>query len=111
VAAQLGYCGLDRRRTPLAGDEIRACWEARPSLPVEAPVGAPLATHAVALLDRPGHREFVEVAGDAGRPAASSGPEADRAADVAGGLATEPPAVPPARPRDAGWNLWGDLEG
>jgi hypothetical protein len=21
-----GYCGLDRRRDPLAGDEIRACW-------------------------------------------------------------------------------------
>ena len=28
VAAQLGYCGLDRQRTPLRGDEIRACWEA-----------------------------------------------------------------------------------
>lgn len=28
VAAQIGYCGLDRRRLPLRGDEIRACWEA-----------------------------------------------------------------------------------
>jgi hypothetical protein len=28
VAAQLGYCGLDRQRRPLRGDEIRACWEA-----------------------------------------------------------------------------------
>ena len=28
VAAQLGYCGLDRHRTPLTGDEIRPCWEA-----------------------------------------------------------------------------------
>ena len=28
VAAQLGYCGLDRERRPLRGDEIRACWEA-----------------------------------------------------------------------------------
>ena len=26
--AQLGYCGLDRERRPLRGDEIRACWEA-----------------------------------------------------------------------------------
>jgi hypothetical protein len=30
VAAQIGYCGLDRRRQPLVGDEIRACWESRP---------------------------------------------------------------------------------
>jgi hypothetical protein len=28
VAAQLGYCGLDRRRLPLAGTELRGCWEA-----------------------------------------------------------------------------------
>ena len=27
VAAQLGYCGLDRKRQPLVGTEIRACWE------------------------------------------------------------------------------------
>ena len=25
---QLGYCGLDRLRRPLTGDEIRPCWEA-----------------------------------------------------------------------------------
>jgi len=24
----LGYCGLDRDRSPLRGDEIRPCWEA-----------------------------------------------------------------------------------
>jgi hypothetical protein len=23
----LGYCGLDRARSPLNGDEIRPCWE------------------------------------------------------------------------------------
>jgi hypothetical protein len=27
VAANLGYCGLDRTREPLHGDEIRPCWE------------------------------------------------------------------------------------
>ncbi|HEX9043487.1 MAG TPA: hypothetical protein VF802_00545 [Candidatus Limnocylindrales bacterium] len=27
VAGQLGYCGLDRRRDPRRGDEIRGCWE------------------------------------------------------------------------------------
>jgi len=38
VAAKLGFCGLDRRREPLQGDEVRACWEdgavARPPEPV-----------------------------------------------------------------------------
>jgi hypothetical protein len=23
----MGFCGLDRRRQPLHGDEVRACWE------------------------------------------------------------------------------------
>jgi hypothetical protein len=27
VAARVGFCGLDRRRQPLHGDEVRACWE------------------------------------------------------------------------------------
>ena len=27
VAAGVGFCGLDRSRAPLRGDEIRACWE------------------------------------------------------------------------------------
>ncbi|HET7030649.1 MAG TPA: hypothetical protein VFI34_09070 [Candidatus Limnocylindrales bacterium] len=27
VAARVGFCGLDRRREPLHGDEVRACWE------------------------------------------------------------------------------------
>jgi hypothetical protein len=27
VAARVGFCGLDRRRTPLQGDEVRSCWE------------------------------------------------------------------------------------
>jgi hypothetical protein len=27
VAAGLGYCGLDRDRLPLAGSEIRTCWD------------------------------------------------------------------------------------
>jgi hypothetical protein len=38
VAARTGYCGLDRRREPLRGDEVRACWEdgAAPILPEPA---------------------------------------------------------------------------
>ena len=42
VAAQIGYCGLDRQRLPLAGTEIRGCWE--PGAPRAAdgpPAGAP----------------------------------------------------------------------
>jgi hypothetical protein len=27
VAGRLGYCSLDKRRTPLSGDEERPCWE------------------------------------------------------------------------------------
>jgi hypothetical protein len=27
VAGQFGYCGLDRRRSPLSGDELRGCWQ------------------------------------------------------------------------------------
>ncbi|MBA2381620.1 MAG: hypothetical protein H0V73_05865 [Chloroflexi bacterium] len=26
VAARVGFCGLDRRRQTLQGDEVRACW-------------------------------------------------------------------------------------
>jgi hypothetical protein len=33
VAAGVGYCGLDRSRAPLHGDEIRACWEDSLALP------------------------------------------------------------------------------
>jgi hypothetical protein len=36
VAGNLGFCGLDPRRAPLSGDEIRACWQ--PPEPV-APIG------------------------------------------------------------------------
>jgi hypothetical protein len=30
VTAGIGYCGLDRTRRPLNGDEIRGCWTGRP---------------------------------------------------------------------------------
>lgn len=26
VAARVGFCGIDRSRAPLVGDEVRACW-------------------------------------------------------------------------------------
>ncbi|MEW5992511.1 MAG: hypothetical protein AB1736_14370 [Chloroflexota bacterium] len=47
VAAQLGYCGLDRRRLPLTGLELRGCWEPGPvravdALPAPPPADGPL---------------------------------------------------------------------
>jgi hypothetical protein len=47
VAASLGYCGLDSRRLPLAGTELRGCWEpaaARSAEPVGAAVEAAAAS-------------------------------------------------------------------
>jgi hypothetical protein len=40
VAAGVGFCGLDRSRAPLNGDEIRACWE-DPRSAAQPPTGDP----------------------------------------------------------------------
>ncbi|MGH3381074.1 MAG: hypothetical protein ACRDP6_40710 [Actinoallomurus sp.] len=61
VAGQLGYCGLDRRRLPLAGTELRGCWERAAARVSEAPAkSAATATSAAA---DPGTRlrDFVPV--------------------------------------------------
>jgi hypothetical protein len=97
VAGQLGYCGLDRQRRPLNGDEIRPCWEAAdaasinvPALPGVGPVWpleAPDPRTAVRSI------EFVEVESDA---------TAEPAAD-----AMALPVPPTSEPR---WSLWGDAE-
>jgi hypothetical protein len=46
VAANVGYCGLDRRRLPLRGDEIKPCWEEVPAL---VAIGGPDVDPAAAL--------------------------------------------------------------
>jgi hypothetical protein len=110
VAAQLGYCGLDRQREPLRGDEIRACWE---SLDVPGTVSPPPSGAATAWPLEPGKDrtavrllEFVEVRAEVARdgrtgPAiASSSGEPDEAPDATL-LASA------AEPR---WSLWGDAE-
>jgi hypothetical protein len=33
LAGDLGYCGLDARRRPLTGQELRGCWEPKPEGP------------------------------------------------------------------------------
>jgi hypothetical protein len=98
VAAQLGYCGLDPRRQPLTGDEIRGCWEGWP-VALLAPEDAHL-TIAPARVpeDRRRPLEFVEVSGSAEDPDdAATGPD---------------PAITPGRPPapEPGWSLWGDLD-
>lgn len=111
VAGSLGYCGLDRRRQPVVGDEIRACWEAWPG--VEASVVAPLT---IQPADPTGQRarpiEFIEVRDGSTRPAP---PAAVDLTPAAGDLTpTDEPAVIPSGPilpePEPGWSLWGDAE-
>lgn len=40
VAGSLGYCGLDRLRAPLIGDEQRGCWETADRAPAPATLDA-----------------------------------------------------------------------
>jgi len=95
----MGYCGLDRQRRPLSGDEIRACWDSHPGS-----AGAPVTTALpdVSMRTAVPRREFVEVKANA-RP--SSDRRSRRAAEL-------PPIVEPA-PAAIGprWSLWEDVEG
>jgi len=128
VAGQLGFCGIDRQRRPLRGDEIRSCWEAAPP-PIDVPAagvtGVPRHTSVpLELLDdrTPVRKmEFVEVptgSAAAQRPAAA-GPGTRRARRDSHAAAVRPDAetaetddLPtigvPTEPR---WSLWGDVEG
>ena len=112
VAGQLGYCGLDRERRPLRGDEIRACWEASVAL-AEDPIGTvrlPAPARADLALDRTPVRklEFVDVDPTPIKRRRSSTPDGGAGAvteDQA--VAGLPAAIDPAEPR---WSLWGDAE-
>jgi hypothetical protein len=96
VAGQLGYCGLDARRQPLTGEEIRGCWEGWPvgaGTTMSPPTIAPARPSAT---DRP-PLEFIEVTSWT-EPAAD-----DHAA--------EPVAASPPPLSEPGWSLWGDADG
>jgi hypothetical protein len=136
VAAQLGYCGLDRQRKPLLGDEIRGCWEA-PSAPSDAPEPVhrrPMPAAIEMDLDRTPVRrlEFVEVGASlesepehrlrrrkpehATRPGPSVTTTADSElvlATVATSTST-PTASKTVRPQPGSaeprWSLWSDGE-
>jgi len=95
----MGYCGLDRLRRPLSGDEIRACWDRRPE-PVEAPAAVPPSP--AFMRTAVPRREFIEVS-----PArrASSGHPAGPANDRLPSIDPVPAALEPR------WRLWEDVEG
>ncbi len=100
VAAQLGYCGLDRTRQPLTGTEIRGCWEARPA--GEAIPVAPLTIGPAQTASEPHALEFVEV-----RSGATMG-DSDVGAPDTTPVEVAPAAVAPTG--EPGWSLWGDPE-
>lgn len=135
MAAQLGYCGLDRQRKPLRGDEIRGCWEAAVAPPkVPEPVRRrPLPAGVEMDLDRTPVRrlEFVEVGASLEpepehrlrrrkpehatrpRPSVTTTTENELALAAA---ATNPSATPSetVRPQPGSaeprWSLWSDGE-
>ena len=92
----MGYCGLDRQRKPLSGDEIRACWEASPE---PAAAGTTKASPPVLTRTPVPRRDFIEVI---------QGTRETRARKSS----SETPIVEPApaviAPR---WSLWEDAEG
>ena len=88
VAGKLGFCGLDRRREPLVGDEVRACWQDG-ALPIPPDPVTPglldLLTVAAIGEPRPG-RDAVEL--PTGLPAAASVARPDRAPSTPSATAT-----------------------
>jgi len=138
VAAQLGYCGLDRQRKPLSGDEIRGCWEAAITQPeaLEPVRSRPMPAAIDMDPDRTPVRrlEFVEVRASASRDAepehrlrrrkpdhatrsappvtATAGDELAMATVVAS-MATPVPAEtvrPQPGSAEPRWSLWSDGE-
>jgi hypothetical protein len=91
VAGSLGYCGLDRRRAPLNGDEIRACWEAAAAAePATEPVRDRTPSFLAGREQRP-RLEFVPVE-----------------SAVTSVVPVPPVARPPVPSTDGG--LWADLD-
>ncbi len=99
----MGYCGLDRQRKPLSGDEIRACWESGPDSVEAAPTASARRSAPVSVRTPVPRREFIEVL-------SSTGPVPNRAtlptdhADPSVDVESAPVAVVPR------WSLWEDAE-
>ena len=110
IAGQLGYCGLDRFRRPLRGDELRGCWESTPAGLEPEPSPArhgPLPPARPLLV--PGTRpriDFVEL--DLARPTAPAErePRRTRTRDNRRRPAAAAPA--PAAARDPALGFWAE---
>jgi hypothetical protein len=99
VAAQIGYCGVDRLRQPLSGTEIRGCWEAWPAGELR-PDGTPTIAPARRPDDIP-HREFIEVGAVAVGIAVAEAISGETRDSGDAGHGVPPPSEP-------GWSLWGE---
>jgi hypothetical protein len=109
VVAGIGYCGLDRERLPLAGSEIRPCWDGLPLSDIEA---APAPVVVVETVPAPGYfAGFVPVES---LPTAHDGEQAIESvvADMPPAARREPIASPEPPPTTlpSGGLLWADLE-
>jgi hypothetical protein len=63
LAADLGYCALDRKRRPLTGLELRGCWTERPSIDEDRGARKTGEAHAAALRQSLPVRNFVPLDG------------------------------------------------
>ena len=101
VAARIGFCGLDRERRPLAGDEIRGCWSGVLAVAKDDAIAATEAVEEVPAPPLGVMRGFVLV-GSPPVPLTEDAPVPTLPAPA-------PVAVTPALPPDG--MLWADLEG
>jgi hypothetical protein len=108
VAAKIGFCGLDPRRQPLDGDEIRPCWEAgssatAPSIgavaPPESVAGSTRAASGLAFI------EVVPTPAVGASPSQSGVPAVE--ASAAPSATPDAPVATFGRPEPR-WSLWED---
>jgi hypothetical protein len=115
VAGTLGYCGLDRHRQPLAGDEIRECWEAWPGgadPTLAAAAAGRTAAEGATAAGRSAPLEFIEVHGRLAPEPVALDPEPATPSVEPTTPDRDAPAFvpPPGPPGEPGWSLWGDLD-
>lgn len=107
VAANMGYCGLDRARQPLGGDEQRGCWVAATAMTPAVGTDGPRSLTSSAATRR---LDFIEVGAtwpERTQRQRGDGTTTTDPASLDAPAASPPPGSPPAEP---GWSLWGDLD-
>ena len=112
MAAQLGYCGLDRKRQPLVGSEIRACWESAGAPERTGPTASGGGLRGRAVDDRGGTSvrklEFVEVRSETVPTVAVNPDGGTKPTDAAGRDALGPSLLADQSANESRWSLWGD---